>query len=93
MCTNISQFQTHAVNILTSAVIAAMKSKNRPLAYKWSVELVRPEYRSNIIKNYKTKIENIARKPLKEEAIENKTECPFCKVQFIMFLSYLLNIQ
>lgn len=57
-----------------------MKSKNRPLAYKWSVELVRPEYRSHINEKYKTRIENIARKPLKEEPIENKTECPFCKV-------------
>ncbi|EAR82687.2 WD40 repeat protein (macronuclear) [Tetrahymena thermophila SB210] len=79
VCKNISQFPTHAVNILTSAVIAAMKSKNRPLAYKWSVELVRPEYRSHINEKYKTRIENIARKPLKEEPVENKTECPFCK--------------
>ncbi|EGR31945.1 WD repeat protein [Ichthyophthirius multifiliis] len=80
VCKNISQFSTtHTVNILTTAVIAAMKCKNKPLAYRWSIELVRPEYRQSINEKYKMKIENIARKPLKEEVVENKTECPFCK--------------
>lgn len=80
VCNNISQFPMHAVNIMTSAVIGAMKSKNRPLAYRWSVELVRPERRAEINEKYKTRIENIARRPVKEEPLENKTECPFCNV-------------
>ena len=46
VCKNISQFPSHCVNILTTAVIAAMKCKNKPLAYRWSIELVRPEFRS-----------------------------------------------
>ncbi len=57
-----------------------MKANNKSLAYKWSVELVRPELRSQINEKYKSKIENIARKPVKEEPEDIKTECPFCHV-------------
>jgi len=48
VCKNISQFQQHAVTILTSAVIGAMKANLKAIAYQWSVILVRPEYRNNI---------------------------------------------
>ena len=46
VCTNISQFPAHAVNILTSAVIESTRANIKSLAYKWAVELVRPENRS-----------------------------------------------
>lgn len=58
---------------MTSAVIEAMRANIKPLAYKWAVELVRPENRPSINEKYKVRIENIARKPIKEEADENKT--------------------
>lgn len=79
----------------------------KALAYKWAVELIRPElryiifkktnllkqennlfylnYRKELDEKYKAKIENIARRPVKEEIEENKSECPFCKVK----LNYL----
>ena len=44
--TNISSFNQSKINILTSAVIESIRANNKPLAYKWSVELVRPENRS-----------------------------------------------
>lgn len=57
-----------------------MRANIKPLAYKWSVELIRPENRKDINEKYKTRIENIARKPIKEDAEEYRTQCPFCKV-------------
>lgn len=56
-----------------------MKSNKKYLAYKWSVELVRPETRSQIKEQYKSRIENIARKPVKEEVDDSKSQCPYCK--------------
>lgn len=40
---------------------------------------MRPEYRSQINEKYKNKIENIARRPIKDEIDEVKTPCPFCQ--------------
>lgn len=51
----------------------------KSLSYKWAVELIRPELRKELDEKYKVKIENIARRPIKEEIEENKSECPFCK--------------
>ena len=82
VCKHISQFPTHAVNILTSTVIEAMKSNLKGLAYQWSAVLVRPEYRSQINEKYKNRIENIARRPVKDEVDEVKTPCPFCHVNY-----------
>lgn len=39
---------------------------------------MRPEYRPQINEKYKNKIENIARKPVKDDMDEIKTQCPFC---------------
>jgi len=39
---------------------------------------MRAEYRPQINEKYKNKIENIARKPVKEEVEDVKTQCPFC---------------
>lgn len=72
------------INIMTSAVIEAIRANNKPLAYKWALELVRPENRSQISEKYKAKIENIARKPERKEPEESKTDCPFCKVNFYL---------
>lgn len=60
---NLSQFPTHAANILTTAVIEAMRSELKGLAYTWAVNLVKVEYREQVIfiisqipKNYKDRI-------------------------------------
>eukprot|EP00976_Prorocentrum_cordatum_P114348 1195836-Prorocentrum_minimum.AAC.5 len=45
--------------------------------------LMRPEYRKTISEQYKRKIENIVRKPDKEEFVEEEgmCACPFCHAQ------------
>ena len=45
--------------------------------------LMRPEYRKTISEQYKRKIENIVRKPDKEEFVEEEAmcACPFCHAQ------------
>lgn len=48
VCKNISQFQSHAVNILTTAVIEATRANYKDLAHTWACVLVRPEYRNGI---------------------------------------------
>jgi WD repeat-containing protein 19 len=64
VCKNISQFQQHAINILTSLVIESSKANFKDLAYNWACVLVRPEYRQLITEKYKSKIESIARRPI-----------------------------
>lgn len=59
-------------------MIESIRANNKPLAYKWSVELVRPENRGHINEKYKGKIEKIAIRPVRDPIVENKTECPFC---------------
>lgn len=90
ICKNISQFPAHAVNILTTAVVEATRAQLKYYAYQWSCVLVRPEYRPSIAEKYKSNIENIARRPVKEkEDTEHpRTQCPFCKVgsnEYIFF--------
>ena len=63
---NLSQFPTNAVNILTTAVVESMRSELKGLAYSFAVNLVKAEYREQIPKNYKERIENLARRPVKE---------------------------
>ena len=86
VCKNISQFPSHAVNILTTAVIEATRANYKSLAYQWAVVLMRPEYRQQINEKFKNKSENIARKPIKEEMEDTKTPCPFCQVYYYYIL-------
>lgn len=48
------------------------------MAHAWACVLVRPEYRQQIQDKFKTKIENIARKPINAATEQNKSPCPFC---------------
>lgn len=66
---------------MTSCVVQAKRANLNYIAYKWSIELVRPENREHIKENYKKNIMNIARRPVKDDQEENKSECPFCKVK------------
>ncbi|CAK84014.1 unnamed protein product (macronuclear) [Paramecium tetraurelia] len=78
VCKSISQFPNGATNILTMAVIEATKANFKSMAYQWAITLMKQEYRSQINEKFKTRIENIARKPVKEEVPDKKTPCPFC---------------
>lgn len=82
VCKNISQFPAHAINILTTAVVEAIRANLKGIAFQWACVLVRPEYRGQIPEKYKNKIENVARKHVKDESMEiSKSACPFCKVR------------
>jgi len=43
VCKNISTFQQHAANILTTTVVECTKAKLKGEAYKWAVVLSKPE--------------------------------------------------
>lgn len=77
---NISQFSANTtVNILTSAVVQCTKAGFRQEAYNIACKLVKPENRDQIAEKYKKKIENIARKTVREpDPEENQSPCPFC---------------
>jgi WD repeat-containing protein 19 len=66
------------VNILTTTVIEATKANLKEIAYNWACVLVRPEYRQQITEKYKTRIEQIARRPVAGQTEVEKTPCPFC---------------
>uniref|UniRef100_A0A914QHC5 Uncharacterized protein n=1 Tax=Panagrolaimus davidi TaxID=227884 RepID=A0A914QHC5_9BILA len=76
---NISLFSTHMVDILTSTVIVCTKVGLNASAFKYAVQLLRPELRRSISDKYRKKIESIVRKAkdAKDEE-EPKTPCPFC---------------
>jgi len=82
VCQNISQFPQNSTNILTSCVGECSQSNLKQQAYIWSCMLVRPEHVDNIPSKYKTKIEGIARRPVKQEDDpEPLAPCPFCKFE------------
>ncbi|DAZ95514.1 TPA: LOW QUALITY PROTEIN: hypothetical protein N0F65_001853, partial [Lagenidium giganteum] len=75
---HISKFPTHVSNILISAVIECQRAGLRAYSYEYAATLMRPEYRNNIDKEIKRKIEAIVRRPNKEQAPDPVTPCPFC---------------
>ncbi|TMW60429.1 hypothetical protein Poli38472_000471 [Pythium oligandrum] len=75
---HISKFPTHVSNILISAVIECQRAGLRAYSYDYATTLMKPEYRSNIDKEIKRKIEAIVRRPNKEQAPDPMTPCPYC---------------
>ena len=75
---SLSKFPAHAVPILTSAVIECHRAGLKATSYEFAVTLMRPEYRGGIEEKYKRRIEQIVRRPNKEEAEEPSSPCPFC---------------
>ncbi|ORY49888.1 WD repeat-containing protein 19 [Rhizoclosmatium globosum] len=78
---SISKFPTHIVPILTSTVIECHRADLKKEAYDYAAMLMRPEYRNLVDAKYKRKIEQIVRRPDKEEntIAEKLTPCPYCK--------------
>merc|ERR550514_884617 len=64
---NIQQFPAHVVPILTSVVIECQRANLKCSSYQFACTLMRPEYRPQILEQYKRKIETIVRKPMNEE--------------------------
>ncbi|KAJ3283607.1 WD repeat-containing protein 19 [Borealophlyctis nickersoniae] len=75
---NISKFPAHIVPILTSTVIECHRVGLKRSAFEYAAMLMRPEYRNQVDAKYKRKIEQIVRRPEKEEPEETMTPCPYC---------------
>ncbi|XP_055683364.1 WD repeat-containing protein 19 isoform X1 [Lutzomyia longipalpis] len=89
VATNISQFPTHVVPILTSSVIECHRAGLRASAFTFASTLMRPEYRTQIDEKYSRKVEGIVRKAprgikeLSDEATLEMTPCAACGVQLL----------
>ncbi|KAL5037819.1 hypothetical protein RTP6_005194 [Batrachochytrium dendrobatidis] len=76
---NISKFPLHIVPILTSTVVECHRAGFKKDAFEYASMLMRPEYRQKIDAKFKRKIEQIVRRPEKNDSeIEPTTPCPFC---------------
>lgn len=72
---------THSdmVDVLTSTVIICTKAGLNASAFKYAVQLLRPELRKSISEKYRKKIESIVRKAKDAtDEEEEKSPCPFC---------------
>ncbi|KAJ3110612.1 WD repeat-containing protein 19 [Phlyctochytrium bullatum] len=79
VASNISRFPAHVVPILTSTVIECYRAGMKKEAFEYAAMLMRPEYRPLLDAKYKRKIEQIIRRPEKEETVEEKkSPCPYC---------------
>jgi WD repeat-containing protein 19 len=78
VCANVSQFPRHAGTILTIAVKECVQTGLKASAYTWAAQLCRPEYKNQIKEQHRRRIENTARRPVREEPDEECTPCPFC---------------
>ncbi|CAM6122003.1 unnamed protein product [Calypogeia fissa] len=76
---HISKFPSHVIPILISTVIECQRSGLKKTAFEFASMLMRPEYRNQITGPYKRKVENIVRKPEREEEDEEFSACPFCQ--------------
>ena len=82
VCQNISQFPNNMVNIMTTTIGECTQAGLKQQAYQWACVLIRPESIDKIPPKFKTRIEQIARKPVRQEdPAEPLTPCPFCKFQ------------
>ncbi|KAH6596396.1 hypothetical protein BASA50_005102 [Batrachochytrium salamandrivorans] len=76
---NISKFPSHIVPILTSTVVECHRAGLKKNAFEYAAMLMRPEYRSKVDAKFKRKIEQIVRRPEKDEIEpEPTTPCPYC---------------
>ncbi|KXS18330.1 hypothetical protein M427DRAFT_153144 [Gonapodya prolifera JEL478] len=76
---DISKFPAHVVPILTSTVVECYRSGLKRSALKFAAMVMRPEYRQTVDAKYRKKIEQIIRRPEKDERDEAKSPCPFCE--------------
>ncbi|KAJ3394005.1 WD repeat-containing protein 19 [Entophlyctis sp. JEL0112] len=78
---SISKFPAHIVPILTSTVIECHRADLKKESYEFASMLMRPEYRNLVDSKYKRKIEQIVRRPEKDESTvsEKLSPCPYCK--------------
>lgn len=80
VCREISKFPSHASTILTSAVIACMRSGFHKSGMELAMTVMKPEYRKEIPSEFKRKIENHVRKgdKLAEDPVVHEVPCMHC---------------
>ena len=79
VCNNISLFPQNMTNVMTSCIGECSQSGLKRQAYHWACVLIRPENIDQIPPKFKSKIEGIARRPVKaEDEPELLTPCPAC---------------
>jgi WD repeat-containing protein 19 len=80
VCQNISQFPQNMTNIMTTCIGECSQAGLKQQAYQQACVLIRPENIDQIPPKFKTRIESIARRPVKtDDPAEELTPCPFCK--------------
>ncbi|KAI3389401.1 hypothetical protein SNEBB_003676 [Seison nebaliae] len=75
---NISKFEQHSVQIMTSTVIECSKVGLKDTALKYAAILVRPENKKHIDQRFQRKIETLVRRPEKGDIPMEKSNCPIC---------------
>ncbi|KAJ3334720.1 WD repeat-containing protein 19, partial [Kappamyces sp. JEL0680] len=75
---SISKFPAHTVPILSSTVIECYRSGLKKEAFEFAGVLMRPENRQKLDDKFKRKIEQIIRRPEKNELEEGESPCPYC---------------
>lgn len=65
---------------MTTTIGECAQAGLKQQAYQWACVLIRPENIDNIPPKFKTKIESIARKPIRQEdPPEPLSPCPYCR--------------
>lgn len=67
VCKNISQFPQNMTAIMTTSIGECTQAGLKQQAYQWACVLIRPENMDQIPPKFKTRIESIARRPVKQE--------------------------
>jgi WD repeat-containing protein 19 len=78
---NISKFPSHVVKILTSTVVMTQKAGLKRSSYEYACQLMQPEYRNLVDGKVRKRIEQLVRRPVKEEKDEAVSACPFCQFE------------
>ena len=82
VCNNISLFPQNMTNVMTSCIGECSQSGLKRQAYHWACVLIRPENIDQIPPKFKSKIEGLARRPVKaEDEAEPLTPCPHCRFE------------
>lgn len=86
VCQFISYFESYLIQIMTTCIVECTKAGLKKMANKWAVYVCNEKYRSQLLPNFKEKIEKIA---LQQRSLNQKEEpqlpCPFCKTKILSY--------
>lgn len=80
VCNSISLFPQNQSVIMTTCIGECMQAGLKRNAYQQACVLIRPENIESIPPKFKSKVEGLARRPVKQEdEAEPLSPCPYCK--------------